>query len=80
MTLITARGPIHHRALKEELGKQGLEAMSRCKARGLVVPRRKGKAYYVYDVTDFGLEVLKAYNESHSSQSSHYRLLNRTPK
>ena len=67
--LIKTYGPINHHRLKNELGELGLNALSRCKARGLIVPRRKSKAYYVYDITDFGLEVLNAC-ETQASQSS----------
>jgi len=67
--LIKTCGPINHHKLKSELGEPGLKAMARCKGRGIIVPRRKGKAYYVYDITDFGLEVLRA-SETQASQSS----------
>lgn len=61
---IVENGPLSGHMLKKLLGTQGQQASIRCKARGLVLSRRaRGKAYYVHDITDFGLEVLKA-NES----------------
>jgi len=71
--LIKTYGPINHHKLKSELGNPGLKALARCKGRGIIVPRRKSKAYYVYDVTDFGLEVLKAC-ETQPSQTSKYNI------
>ena len=73
LRLIKKNGPINHHRLKDELGEPGLKAMARCKARGLTVPVRKSEAYYNYDITDFGLEVLKAC-ESQPSQSSQYTI------
>lgn len=69
LRLIKDVGPIHHHKLKDEFGDLGKKALVRCKARGLVVPRRKSKAYYVYDITDLALDLLKAC-EVKSSQSS----------
>ena len=60
-------GPINHHQLKAELGDIGKKALTRCKARGLIVPRRKSKAYYVYDLTDVALDVLKECKASESS-------------
>jgi len=57
--LIKKRGPIHHHVLTKEFGEQGKEAMVRCKARGLIVPRRKSASYYTYDITDLALDVIK---------------------
>jgi len=67
LKLIKNVGPIHHRKLKDEFGEKGKKALVRCKARGLIVPRRKGKAYYVYDLTDVALDVLKEYETSQMS-------------
>jgi len=67
LELIKSVGPIHHHKLKDEFGEEGKKALVRCKARGLIVPRRKSKAYYVYDLTDVALDVLKALKTSKSS-------------
>jgi len=69
LRLIKDIGPIHHHKLKDEFGDIGKKALVRCKARGLIVPRRKSSAYYVYDITDLALDLLKSC-EVKTSQSS----------
>jgi hypothetical protein len=63
MNLIFTKGLLHTKTVYSELGNAGKEAVVRLKARGLVVPRRMGKDYYKYDLSDFGLNVLKVANE-----------------
>lgn len=60
---IREHGPISHQQLSNEMGKLGQAALAHCKARGLIVPSRKGVRYYVYDLTDLSLDVLKALEE-----------------
>jgi len=67
LQFIKTVGPIHHHKLKDEFGDKGKQALVRCKARGLIVPRRKSRAYYVYDLTDVALDVLKTCESSKSS-------------
>jgi len=58
---ILERGPLNAHTLKKLLGNEGLLSATKCKARGLTISRRaKNKNYYVHDITDFGLEALKA--------------------
>jgi len=64
-------GPINYHRMQNELGKEGKNVLSRCKARGLVVANRKSETYYVYDITDLGIEVARAY-ETKASQSSEH--------
>jgi len=59
--LIKQKGPIHHRIVTTTFGEKGRKALTRCKARGLITPVRRGQAYYVYDVTDLGLDLLNAH-------------------
>jgi len=60
MEFIKLKGPINYHSIYETVGrKKGKNAMSRCKARGLVVPKRQKGHHYIYDLTDFGYEVLK---------------------
>lgn len=61
LRLIRNVGPTFHRKITETLGKEGPLALTRCKARGLVVPQRRKKDWYVYDITDLGLELLEVY-------------------
>jgi len=61
LSTIYKQGPLSSHALKKALGAEGLQACVRCKARGLVLSKRaRTKTYYVHDLTDFGLEALKA--------------------
>lgn len=59
LTFIKTLGPINHHKLYSEFGEKGKQAVARCKARGLVIPIRKGPAYYTYDITDLALDVLR---------------------
>lgn len=59
LRFIKTYGMINHHQLKDEFGEAGLNAMKWCKSYGLVVPVRKGKAYYNYDLTDLGVSILK---------------------
>jgi len=45
----------HYSSFRVHMGQSSL---ARCKARGLIVPVRKSKDYYTYDITDLALEVL----------------------
>lgn len=60
LKLITAEGPMEHKKLGRRLGDASRQALTRCKSRGLVVSIHKGNRYYVNEITDLGLEVLKA--------------------
>lgn len=71
LSLIKDSGPIHHHKLTNEFGVKGREAMTRCKARGLITPQRVSGGYYKYDITNLALQLLKALEiESNVSQSS----------
>ena len=59
MGLIQSRVVLRVRDVKKELGEAARLAVTRCKARGLIIPVRVGPNYYKYDVTDLGLELLK---------------------
>jgi len=72
LRLIKQLGPIHHHKLTTEFGVEGRQAMTRCKSRGLVTPVRVSEGYYKYDLTNLGLELVKACEvQSNISQSSH---------
>lgn len=58
LRLIDQRGPTYSKAILDELGKEGKQAIIRLKARGLIVPRREASNYYRYDMTDLGVSVL----------------------
>ena len=60
LSFILQVGPVYDIKLEKELGKKYRRAMTRCKARSLITPIRKSDNYYHYDITDLGLEVLKA--------------------
>lgn len=70
LNLIKQLGPVYDRKIKEQLGSRYRQAMIRCKNRSLVTPIRRKGHYYHYDITDLGLEVLKAVNESEKSEIS----------
>lgn len=54
------KGSFDYKMMKKGLGANTKDVLSRCKARGLVVPIRKSEiGYYVYDITDLGLEILE---------------------
>lgn len=64
LKLIMDVGPVNYHRVMNELGNEkGKNVLARCKARGLIVPNRKSETYYVYDITDLGLEVRQAYEE-----------------
>ncbi len=63
LRLIDQKGPTYSKAIVEELGREGKEAIVRLKARGLIVPRRESEHYYRYDMTDLGLSVLEVLNQ-----------------
>ena len=59
LRMIRKLGAIQHKKVTGSFGELGKISLTRCKARGLIVPQRKSSAYYVYDITDLGLELLK---------------------
>ena len=61
--LIRQGGLASYMKVKRKLGVEGTQAIIRCKARGLVTPVRRDETNYYYDVTDLGLELLKAKTE-----------------
>ena len=63
LRLIDEKGPTYSKAILEELGREGKDAIIRLKARGLIVPRRESAHYYKYDMTDLGLTVLEHLNQ-----------------
>jgi len=70
LSFIRQVGPVYDKKVKQELGANYRQAMVRCKARSLVTPIRGKGHYYHYDITDLGLEVLKALGESEKSEIS----------
>ncbi len=57
---IRDKGPILKQTIYAEPNKWQAEVIKKCKARSLVIPTQKpGTCTYYYDITDFGLEVLK---------------------
>jgi ABC-type lipoprotein export system ATPase subunit len=80
LEIIQARGPTYYDKICEEVGADSKDALTRCKARALIVPVRKESGYYKYDLTDLGYEILdalKAKNQQASLplQSQHSQLL-----
>lgn len=63
LRLIDEKGPTYSKAILEELGSEGKQALVRLKARGLIVPRRESSHYYKYDMTDLGVSVLETLNQ-----------------
>lgn len=63
LNLLDQKGPTYSKAVLEELGEEGRDAIIRLKARGLIVPRRESAHYYRYDLTDLGVSVLEVLNE-----------------
>ena len=45
------------------MGDEYRNAVIRMKARGLIVPKRVGKNYYKYDITDLGMSIVDALRE-----------------
>lgn len=69
LELIIDKGPItYHKAMK--VGRAGKDTLARCKSRGLIVPIRKGESYYLYDITDLGLEVKEAYTHEQQKRQN----------
>ncbi len=69
LQLIRDKGPVHLKNV-DSLGDEARMALTRCKARNLVVPLHKGGGYYKYDMTPLGYDVLVAFNESEKSEYS----------
>ena len=61
--LIRQEGLINYKKIKTRLGADGIRGITRCKARGLITPLRKGRTYYNYDITDLGIDLLKTHLE-----------------
>jgi len=59
LRFIKTYGMVNHHKLKNQFGEPGLKAMSWLKSYGLMVPVRKKGAYYNYDITSLGFDVLK---------------------
>lgn len=64
LDLIHTLGPINWMKVKRTFGDNGKEYLSRCKARGLIVPVRQREGYYTYDITDLGLDVAETYEKN----------------
>jgi len=60
LRLIQRRGPVTYHKLKAELGDRAGDALACCRSRELVMPVRKSEHYYMYDLTDLGLAVLRS--------------------
>ena len=58
LSLIQSKGTLHKCYFDNEENGKLREVLKRCKARSLVIPFRRG-TQYVYDLTDFGFEVLQ---------------------
>ena len=58
LSLIQSKGTLHKCYFDNEENAKLREVLKRCKARSLVIPIRRG-TQYVYDLTDFGFEVLQ---------------------
>lgn len=58
--LLRERGPLSYDFLRETCREKYNNAVVRCKARSLVIAKREVGHHYTYDLTDLGLEVLKA--------------------
>jgi len=67
--LIKERGPVQYNYVKESLGEEGKRAVTRCKARGLIVPVRLGPTYYKYDLTELGLDLLLKIQQGKTEKS-----------
>lgn len=57
--LIQSRGVVRVRDIQKEISDAAKLAVTRCKARGLIIPVRLGPNYNKYDITDLGAELLK---------------------
>jgi site-specific DNA-adenine methylase len=58
LSLIQSKGTLHKCYFEVEEHAKLREVLKRCKARSLVIPVKRG-TQYVYDLTDFGFEVLQ---------------------
>jgi hypothetical protein len=54
---VATKGMLEHRWFNDPENEKFKEVLTRCKARSLIVPVRKGTNYW-YDITDFGLNIL----------------------
>ncbi|MCK4478436.1 hypothetical protein KAU88_07930 [Candidatus Bathyarchaeota archaeon] len=77
--LIEQSGMVNYRGIMKSLGNSGKQSLTRCKARGLVTPVRRSQSYYVYDITDLGLDLLKSKQvqdgkQAQASQKSKYNI------
>lgn len=59
MQLIRQLGPVSRYHLKEEMGDKGRQAVTRLKARDLVVAIEVSRKEYSYDLTNLGIDTLK---------------------
>lgn len=60
--MLQAKGEISNDWLQQPENEKWKEVLKRCKARSIVVPKRKGTAYW-YDLTDFGFSVYQIIQE-----------------
>ena len=83
MRLIRDKGMISYDRLHDNLPPKYRDALTRCKARDLIVPVRK-KSKYWYDLTDLGLEVLETLEKRESVKPAKTEasscLINTNPK
>jgi hypothetical protein len=63
LQLIDLKGPLHQHSL-DDYGPQAKQAITRLKARGLVVPTMMGKGYYKMDLSPLGQTVLEKLKEN----------------
>lgn len=64
LKLIEKVGPCEHRTVKSSLGEDNAKAaLTRCKARSLVIPTQMNKKYYKYDLSSIGIDVLNEYKK-----------------
>ena len=78
LELIQAKGLVYMELIKNDIGPDAKEVVTRCKARNLVVSvrvREDKTKYYKYDLTDLGIQVLDAINKRTTPALS---LVNRT--
>jgi len=75
LKILLERGPSKFTVLKEEMGEEYRIAVIRMKARGLIVPKRVGKNYYKYDITDLGMSIVDALREDNRLPTKEQELL-----
>jgi hypothetical protein len=63
LKVLLERGPSSYEVLQKEMGQDYRNAVMRMKARGIIIPKRIDNHYYKYDITDLGLDVVKALQE-----------------